>query len=191
METWLSYSLHDLLIFSPASYFRLFELSNQALWPWHILLLGLAIVAAYYALSARYPRLTLIWLAAVWAFVGYWFLLRYYSQINTLADVLAYGFFTQAGLLVLGAALIRPGEVSRWQRTAGIILLAYGYLLHPCTLWLWSRAASGVEVFSVAPDPTAVATLGFALLLPLRWKPVFMIIPLLWISFSILTYVAF
>lgn len=40
MEVWLTYSLDDFLLFSPETYFRLLERHNAALWPLHVLMLG-------------------------------------------------------------------------------------------------------------------------------------------------------
>ena len=35
MAVWLSYSLSDFLLFTPHTYYRLFELYNRAIWPVH------------------------------------------------------------------------------------------------------------------------------------------------------------
>ena len=45
MADWLSYRPQDFLLFSPRTYWRLFELHNEALWPLHLLTfaIGLAI----------------------------------------------------------------------------------------------------------------------------------------------------
>ena len=47
MAEWWTYSLSDFLLFAPRTYYRLFELTNEALWPAHIaaLALGGAILA--------------------------------------------------------------------------------------------------------------------------------------------------
>ena len=46
MSEWWTYSLSDFLLFSPRTYYRLFELYNLAVWPAQIftLALGIAIV---------------------------------------------------------------------------------------------------------------------------------------------------
>ncbi|HBI69285.1 MAG TPA: hypothetical protein DDZ22_09770 [Massilia sp.] len=48
MSQWWTYTLSDLLMFSKPTYFRLFALLNEAVWPAHLvaLLAGLALVAA-------------------------------------------------------------------------------------------------------------------------------------------------
>ena len=49
MSEWWTYSLSDFLLFSPRTYYRLFELYNLAIWPAQILALalGLAILALW------------------------------------------------------------------------------------------------------------------------------------------------
>lgn len=51
MSEWWTYSLRDFLLFSPHTYYRLFELYNQALWPLH--LLALAIGCSHSAVVAQ------------------------------------------------------------------------------------------------------------------------------------------
>jgi hypothetical protein len=47
MQEWWSYRPGDFLLFSPRTYWRLFQLTNEALWPLQIpvLLIGAAILA--------------------------------------------------------------------------------------------------------------------------------------------------
>src|SRR5205807_4521090 len=44
MSEWWTYSLSDFLLFSPRTYYRLFELYNLALWPGQIAAIALGIV---------------------------------------------------------------------------------------------------------------------------------------------------
>ena len=53
MDALGSYSFTDLLMFSPASYFRLFELANTGLWPGQLLLIA---VAAWLWWQMRRPQ---------------------------------------------------------------------------------------------------------------------------------------
>ena len=58
MSEWWTYSLSDLLLFSPRTYYRLFELHNLAVWPWHVLaiLLGLAVLVLWLRARRRRAR---------------------------------------------------------------------------------------------------------------------------------------
>jgi len=50
MQEWWSYRPGDFLLFSPRTYWRLFQLANEALWPLQIpvLLIGDAILARFH-----------------------------------------------------------------------------------------------------------------------------------------------
>lgn len=197
MDVWLSYSLRDFLIFSPDAYFRLYELSNLALWPFHIPLILLSLVALYMVRlhHVLVQKALLFWLAIIWLFVGFWFLRTFYSQINTLALPLSYLFFCEAALLFL-SGFITSRTVNQESHTTtrtigGWAIILYAYLIHPVTAIHWERSFTGIEVFAVAPDPTSIGTLGFLMLLKTRGYLYLMIIPCIWLTFSILTYMAF
>lgn len=68
MSEWLSYSLSDFMMFSQDAYFRLFELHNRAVWPWHIAVLASAAVVLGLALrgGAMAGRMISAILAAFW-----------------------------------------------------------------------------------------------------------------------------
>ena len=87
MGVWASYSLADLVLFSPQAYFRLYELHNAATWPWHLLALGAAVVLLLltWRAQAAGAGLVLVPLAVVWAVVAWWFFVERYAQINPVA----------------------------------------------------------------------------------------------------------
>jgi len=105
MDYLQSFSLRDFLIFSPESYFKLFELSNKTLWPLHIPLVLLAIIALVLLYKRQHfaSRVILVWLGLVWAFVGYSYFRVYYSQIATYAQSISYALWAEACLLFLYA----------------------------------------------------------------------------------------
>ena len=197
MEFLQSYSLHDLLIFSPESYFKLFELSNKALWPFHIFLILLAVVAVF-LLYKRYQlvsRLIFIWLGLVWCFVGYWYFGQFYSQINTYAHIGKYLYYVEAVLLFL-YAIFSSHDVKtsykQWQVMIGGGLILYGLLIHPIvSLMMWNQPLIRSELFSIAPDPTAIVTIGFLLLMLVRGYIMLIVIPAFWLLLSIMTYTTF
>jgi len=196
MEDWLSYSLHDLLIFSEQAYFRLFELSNQALWPFQVPLLISALLVMRLTRSRHeYARhIILLWLSLIWLFVGLWFLSMFYSQINILAKPLSYLFIIESVLLAVSGMMTHRNTMyasaNRWKILAWLLLI-YAYFLHPISVLVWERKLTGVELVTVAPDPTAIATIGFLLLLKPKGYALLMIIPGIWIVMTIMTYLAF
>ena len=73
MSEWWTYSLSDFLLFSPRTYYRLFELYNLAVWPWHVLaiVLGLAVLVLWLRRGAWQGRTVAVLLAACWLFVAW------------------------------------------------------------------------------------------------------------------------
>jgi len=201
MDFLQSFSLRDLLIFSPESYFTLFELSNKALWPLQILLILSALLAVLLIYKRHHlaTKLIFIWLGLVWAFVGYSYFRQYYSQISTYAHYLSYLFWIEAGLLFLFAFVTKHELINtlkvpfaKERSIIGYGLILYGIFMHPViSLFIWKQTIIRLELFAIAPDPTAIATIGFILLLPVRTYSVLIIIPCLWLLLSVITYLAF
>lgn len=199
MSEWSSYSLHDLLIFSPESYFRLFARSNQDFWPFQLTIIAVALLMLYLTTvrTVRAQLFILVGLALFWLLSGWWFVHQFYSQINTIADWYLWLFLLQIVLLLLYATLnhLKTG----FYRPAGDAMLGlgmgiavYALFIHPLLLLLAGREWRAVELVGVAPDPTAIATIGFVLAMgkgKLRFW--LLIIPAIWIMISVLTYSTF
>ena len=98
MAEWWTYSLSDFLLFSPRTYYRLFELYNRAIWPMQLvaLALGAAILGLLRVGAAWQGRAVAVLLAACWAFVAWAFLLERYSTINWAASYFAVAFLLEA-----------------------------------------------------------------------------------------------
>jgi hypothetical protein len=188
MSEWWTYSLTDFLLFSPRTYYRLFELYNESLWPAQIAALVAAalIVLLLRQSSETAGRAIPAILALLWAWVAWAFHAERYATINWAAAYFAIAFVAQAALLLL-AALKRD---------------ALGFTANPLTLSLFAFAVIGLplvsaalrdwhqaEVFGLAPDPTAVATL--AVLAAAQRPPwLLFVIPLLWCAVTGLTLTA-
>ena len=187
MSQWWTYSLSDFLMFSARTYFRLLELYNRAVWPAHLAAAaaGIAIVVCALRGGARAGRIAALLLALCWLWVGWAFHAQRYATINSAAPYFAGGFAVQ-GLLLLWTGAVRRHELlggaSGRARLGGVLLLlaVLGYpLLAPATGRPWLQA----ELFGIAPDPTAAATLGFLLLSRRAGWPCW-IVPLLWCAIS-------
>ena len=190
MSEWWTYSLSSFLLFSPRTYYRLFELYNAAVWPLQIvtLALGLAILVLIWRGPAWRGRAVAAILAACWLFVAWAYLLERYDTINCAARYFAIGFALQAALLAwtgVDRDRLRFGRRDIAARI-GLTIILYALAIHPLIAPLTGRPWTQAEIFGLAPDPTAIATLGVLLAADRpRWH--LLVIPLLWCAISGLT----
>jgi len=185
MSEWWTYRLGDLLMFSPQTYYRLFELYNTELWPAHLIAIsiGIAILYLWHRESLTSSRWIPAMLAACWLWVAWAFHWQRYAQINLAAEYFAFAFAAEALLLLwLGVIRSRPliESPSPLRRRLGLGIFLFALLIQPLLGILSGRSWLQAEVFGMAPDPTALATLGFLLLAPSRTFWPLSIIPLLW-----------
>jgi peptidoglycan/LPS O-acetylase OafA/YrhL len=193
MSEWATYSLSDFLLFSPRTYYRLFELHNAAVWPAHLAALALGAAAALLALRPGSGpwrgRAAALVLAALWAWVARAYLLERYATINWAAEYFAWVFALEA-LLLLALPLLSARPLFRprgWSARAGAALVLFALLLQPLAAPLLGRPWAQAEVFGIAPDPTAAATLGLMLLAQGRRRWLLLPIPLAWSALTGLT----
>jgi hypothetical protein len=184
MSDWWTYRAEDFLLFSPRVYRRMFESHNTALWPLHLLTLaaGLIIILLIAWRPGTRARWIAFILAALWIFVGWSFLWNRYATINWAAVYVAPAFAIEGVLLLVigslpdGLAFDRRGPAGRM----GFLILAFALAGQPLLAPLQARGWASSEVFGIAPDPTAIATLGVLLLARGRLLPVLLPIPVLW-----------
>ncbi len=194
MSEWWTYTLSDFLLFSPRTYYRLFEIYNAAIWPAQIAAVGLAI--AILVLLRRGAADRGRWIAAIlaasWLFVAIAFHAHRYATINWAAVYFAWAFALEAALLVwIGVArgrlpFERPsGRAAR----AGMWIFLAALIAEPAAILL-NRGWRSAEIFGVAPDPTAIATLGILLAAGGRGRWLLLPIPLIWCAISGFTLLA-
>jgi hypothetical protein len=190
MSEWWSYRPEDFLLFSPRVYWRMFELHNAALWPLHLLTLAAGLIIILIARrSGTGARWLALILAMLWIFVGWSFLWNRYATINWAAAYVAPAFAVEGVLLLVigslhgGLAFDRRGPAG-W---TGYLILGFALAGAPLLAPLQGRGWASSEVFGIAPDPTAMATLGVLLLAHGRLLPLLLPIPVLWCFLSGLT----
>jgi hypothetical protein len=190
MSEWWTYRAEDFLLFSPRVYWRMFELHNAALWPLHVLTLaaGLLIILLVAWRPGTWARWIAFILAMLWIFVGWSFLWHRYATINWAAAYVAPAFAVEGALLLIlslldGLAFDRRGPAG-W---TGYLILAFALAGQPLLAPLQGRGWASSEVFGIAPDPTAIATLGALLLARGRLVPLLLPIPVLWCLLSGMT----
>ena len=187
MSEWWTYSLTDFLLFSPRTYYRLFQLYNEAVWPAHIaaFALGLAILISILRADGRAAAAIL---SVVWLWVAVAFHLERYATINWAALYVAPLFALQAALLLwTGVAHDRlaPSVVGTPARAA-LALYTFALFVQPMIGPLLGRSWAQAEIFGLAPDPTAIATLAVLVTASrIHWH--LLLVPVLWCAFTGLT----
>ena len=190
---WASYALADFIPFTHEVYIRLIERVNAVWWPLQFLALGLGLTALVAAWHGR-ARVALALLAPAWVTSGVLFHLQYYAELTWAATWFGAAFLAQAALLLALALFGRMPE-RRVERTPGAVAVAavalFGLFAWPAMVLVTGHGWSRAEVFALHPDPTAVVSLGVALL-ALRGLRAGLatMIPLLWLGVSTLTLVA-
>jgi len=190
MNDWSSYTLQDFIPFTADIYFRLLERMGETFWPLHLLTLVLGLATVVLALKNR-SRLACLILAPVWAFVGFAFFIQRYAELNWAGGYMGFFFYAQAILLLLIALTGIGRDESSRKRPAAVIgtVIAFAGLIGlpfiaPLTGGSWFQA----EVFGIHADPTAMMTLGLALIMLRGWVLwLIAIIPALWLLISGLT----
>ena len=169
MPEWWSYSLSDFLLFSPRTYYRMMERHNQALWPGHILTVGLGALTLGLLRqpTPRRGRVISAFLAMLWAGLAWAFLWKRYATINWAAAYVVPVFAIQA-LLLVWIGTVRGRLSFRLSQDVagrlGIALFVLSLAVYPILAPLSGRTWRQAEVFGIAPDPTATATIGLLLL---------------------------
>lgn len=189
MSEWWTYRLSDFLMFAPRTYNRLYELYNSEIWPLQIVAIAAGFAALWLVWRGVYGRVVAAVLAAAWIFVAWAYHWERYATINTAAPYYAAGFAAEA-LLLAGYGLRRHNlrfdlqpAPTRW---IGLAILVAGVVLYPLLAPLLGRPWTQAEIFGIAPDPTAIATIG-ALLLAEGHIASLLVLPLLWCAISALT----
>jgi hypothetical protein len=189
MSEWWTYSLSDFLLFSPRTYYRLFELYNAAIWPAQLAALALGL--AMLMLLVR-PIRWRGWVAAailaggcLW--VAHFYQLEQYATINWAANYFAYLFAIEALLLSWSGGIrdrLRFRPPTDPAARAGIGLVAFAVVIYPLIgPLLLGRPWTQAEVFGVTPDPTVIAIVGVLVAAEQpRW--LLLILPLIWCAIS-------
>ena len=184
--------LEDLLLFDARVYWRLFALENAAVWPAQPVAAAAALLLILSLLRGRRPsgRWLGPLLGAAWLWTGWHFVALRYGTVNWAAPTFAWGFYAEAALL---AALGLSGRLVFLRRGpgawAGLGLMAAAFAW-PLLALADGRPWGEAEVVVLAPDPTALATLGLlACAARNRWTALLCAAPVLWLALSALTLV--
>lgn len=189
MSEWWTYTLSDFLLFSPRTYYRLIERHNAAVWPAHLVALGvgLGVLGLLCRPTGSRSRFICVVLGLLWAWVAWAFLWGRYATINWIIGYVVWLFAAEMVLLIWIGAL-RGGVSFQPRRNAagviGVALFSLSLFIYPAIAPLQGRGWAGAEVFGVMPDPTVIGTLGLLLLAKGRLRGALLVIPVLWCLLS-------
>lgn len=231
MSEWWTYRLHDFLMFSPRAYSRIFELYNEAIWPINALAATMAFALLFVAARLRFPLhkrasgnvhdspnpdvwqralqvAVFAYFAVAHAWIALIFMREHYAPIFLAAEYFAVAFFVQAAMFALAAGLAaRSHDAFQFAQSSlvaalGISIATLALVVHPTILFSMQSNWTTLEGVGVAPDPTAIAALGFLLLIRSTnatsgsariarylWRAL-LVIAILWCVVSLLTLVA-
>jgi len=189
MSEWWTYRLYDFLLFTPRTYYRLFELYNAAIWPVQILAIAIGVLLILMCARGAGRAAALV-LMSVWLWVAVAFLALRYATINWAATYAAWAFGIQAALLLWLAVRGRFDPPTVFARRLGLGLIVFAVFLEPLSGLLLGRPLRQIELFATTPDATVVATLGALLALRPKRRWLLMIIPVLWCLLTGLTLLA-
>jgi hypothetical protein len=192
MPEWWTYRLTSFLLFSPSTYYRMLERYNLAIWPAQLagMAISLAIVALVIWNRGQRERIIAGLLAACWLWIALAFHYQRYAQINWAATWFAAAFASEALLLVVvgvlaGRLVLQPARGGTLWVAASIIAISIlGYpILAPLTGRPWTTA----EIFGVAADPTAIASVAVLARVRGRIRWLLLVVPVLWCAIAAAT----
>lgn len=191
METWLSYGLSDLLMFSARTYYRQLELANAAAWPLHLAAAAGGLLLAFCLLkpSPLRNRIAALILGAAWASSGWFFIVSGFTAIHWARAYVTILFALTSALLAgiaataHGLSNAHPDAWPAWSRSAAALTLV-ATILYPALAPLSGRPVASAEIFGIAADPTALVTLLVAALTSSGWRLLAILPAALWLAFS-------
>ena len=187
MSEWWTYTLSDFILYSGHAYYRLFESYNAAIWPAQIAVFVVGVVILERVLRAGVRpaagRGVAAVVAASWIWIAIAFHAARYATLNVGAPVFAGMFMLEAALL-LWIGVVRGrlvfGRTETASERAGLVLYVLSLAVFPFAAVLSGRGLRAAEVFGLAPDPTAVGTLGLVLMSKSRPRWPLLVVPIAW-----------
>lgn len=171
--------------FTVKQFFDVFGTYNTAIWPAQVLayLLGMVALAIAIRETRRSGKIVSGILALFWVWMGVFYHIIYFSEINSAAWIFGIFYLVQGMLFLLIGSI--SGRLSFRFSLQPLPIIGGCFIVYAIAVYPLLGIASGhayprAPVFGVAPCPTTIFTFGLLL-----WatKPVpayLLVIPLLW-----------
>jgi hypothetical protein len=184
------YSLSDLTLYSPDVWLELFESYNKNIWPVQIVtsIFGLSLFYTAAFAGSKAMKLAYLGLGVCWLFVAVAHHYFYFTSINWMAYGYALLFLIQGVLLILFGLFSRSTQVQqslKIDKTISISIVLSAVAVVPIAGFIDGRLWNQLDLFGVAPDSTALVTVGFLVATQLNYRWWLMIIPTIWMLFSL------
>lgn len=193
MLDWSTYTLSDFLMFSPRVYQRMFETHNTAVWPLHVLTgaFGLFIIYRLIRRIDGYDRFIFAGLGIIWLWIAWSFFWERFSQIYWPAYYVA-PIMALQGILLVWTGVAKSNLIAiptrNMHHNISVIVFAVALLGYPLVALLAQRSWRSAEVFGIAPDPTAIATLVLLSFTRFSTNWAFFVVPFFWALLTGLTH---
>lgn len=185
-----SYSVHDLVMFSPQAYSSMVQAYGEQFWPWQtaVAVAGLLLIVVLVCRASVYAHaLVLALLGAGCAWVAWSFFGHHYASLHWAAHRFAGLFYAQAALLFLAAVLALrspPAQLEAGPAKAGRAMLLWVCLLAPAVSWFLHGSLYQLQWVGLMPEATALAVLAASLMCrKLAGVPLF-VLATLWLAYS-------
>jgi hypothetical protein len=172
------------LPFTADQLFSVLARYNEAVWPAHIILRTMAIVAVVLAFVGQkaVDRSISVILGIFWLWMGLAYQFAFFTTITPAAWLFGALFLLQAVLLFwLGTAKgrVRFEFTWNWRSLAGLFLVALALIIYPALSYALGYRYPAVPTFGL-PLPTTIFTIGVLLLAKPAMPRVLFIVPLIW-----------
>lgn len=170
--------------FSDVQFFDVFRQYNDAVFPFHILLLALALSATLMAIRPfpKSDKLINLILVFFWLWMGVIYHIGFFTRINPVAYGFGISFIIQA-LLITYFGVVRNRIQFDCKRDvygiAGLVMITYSLFIYPLL------GIAGGHTYPVAPTfglpcPTTIFTFGIFLLSIRKFPLSLLVIPFAW-----------
>lgn len=170
--------------FTADQFFDVFRRYNEAIWPFQVGLVGLAVltIVLLFAGSERANRAIAASLALMWTWMALGYHLAFFHAINPAAPVFAIGFLVGAFAFFWAGVLRKHLRFrARWnlQCFLGSLLVIYALVGHPLLSWALGHRYPATPTFG-APCPTTLYTIGLLTFSVAPFPRYILIVPILW-----------